>query len=93
MAFSMNRAVFCSFATLSILATHPYASNQENVATRLPQYASTETLQVSASNVYEPRPDAFGRWSVPFDHDGQHGIVGDAFDFKNRKPYPKQDRS
>jgi hypothetical protein len=44
-----------------------------------------EILGASAS--YEPRPYAFGRWSVPFDDGGEHRIIGGTFDDAARVLY------
>lgn len=33
-----------------------------------------------ADDVHLPRPYAFGEWSIPFDEDGEHEILGGAFD-------------
>ncbi len=35
---------------------------------------------LAADDVHLPRPYASGEWSVPFDDDGQHGIIGGTFD-------------
>ncbi len=35
---------------------------------------------LAADEVYLPRPYAYGSWSVPFDDDGAHSIIGGAFD-------------
>ena len=35
---------------------------------------------LAARNAYDPRPYAYGRWSVPFDRNGAHKIVGASFD-------------
>lgn len=42
---------------------------------------------LAAGEVWEPRPYAYGRWSVPFDGDGQHEIQGGAFDPVNHTLY------
>lgn len=34
---------------------------------------------LSADEVHEPRPYDYGRWSVPFDDDGAHKIIGGAW--------------
>lgn len=34
---------------------------------------------LAASELSDPRPYAFGRWSVPFDRDGAHEIIGGAY--------------
>jgi hypothetical protein len=36
-----------------------------------------------ASNVYDPRPYAYGEWDVPFDNDGEHAIIGGVLDEEN----------
>ena len=35
---------------------------------------------LAATETYEPRPYAYGRWSVPFDDGGRHRIIGGTFD-------------
>lgn len=35
---------------------------------------------LAAGRPHEPRPYAYGAWSVPFDDDGDHAIIGGAFD-------------
>lgn len=35
---------------------------------------------LAAAETYEPRPYAYGRWSVPFDDGGRHHIIGGAID-------------
>ena len=35
---------------------------------------------LAASEPWEPRPYAFGRWSVPFDDGGRHAILGGTYD-------------
>jgi hypothetical protein len=42
---------------------------------------------LAASEPYEPRPYAFGRWSVPFDDGGEHRIIGGTFDESGRVLY------
>ena len=34
---------------------------------------------LAASALSDPRPYAYGRWSVPFDRDGAHSIIGGAY--------------
>lgn len=42
---------------------------------------------LAASEAYEPRPYAYGRWSVPFDEAGRHRILGGTFDEATRTLY------
>jgi len=35
---------------------------------------------LAAENVYDPRPYAYGKWSVPFDDGGRHLVIGATFD-------------
>ena len=35
---------------------------------------------LAASDVYEPRPYAYGKWSIPYDKNGEHLIIGGTFD-------------
>lgn len=42
---------------------------------------------LAAGEVWQPRPYAYGRWSVPFDDDGAHEIQGGAFDPVNATLY------
>ncbi len=42
---------------------------------------------LAAENAYEPRPYAYGRWSLPFDQDGAHKVVGATFDSAERVVY------
>ncbi|RZS93819.1 hypothetical protein [Aquimarina brevivitae] len=35
---------------------------------------------LNAENVWDPRPYAYGRFSVPFDEQGEHSIIGATFD-------------
>ena len=35
---------------------------------------------LAATNVYDPKPYAYGVWDVPFDNGGLNNIVGGAFD-------------
>ena len=42
---------------------------------------------LAASEVYEPRPYAYDRWSVPFDDGGSHSIIGGAFNPVDRVLY------
>jgi hypothetical protein len=45
-----------------------------------------ETI-LAAPAPYELRPYAFGRWSVPFDDNGRHSIIGGAFDHQHSMLY------
>jgi hypothetical protein len=42
---------------------------------------------LAAPAPYDPRPYAFGRWSVPFDDNGRHSIIGGAFDNEHSMLY------
>jgi len=42
---------------------------------------------VGAANPWDPRPYAYGRWSLPFDGQGRFGISGGAFDPEEKVLY------
>lgn len=42
---------------------------------------------LAATNVYDPRPYAYGRWTVPFGDDPGHTIIGGAYDPVERVLY------
>ncbi|NOY91939.1 MAG: hypothetical protein GXP55_12150 [Deltaproteobacteria bacterium] len=35
---------------------------------------------LAAENVYDPRPYAYGKWTVPFEDGGKHRVIGASFD-------------
>ncbi len=42
---------------------------------------------LAASRVSEPRPYAYGKWSLPFDDNGSHSIIGASYDSENNMLY------
>ena len=36
---------------------------------------------INAGNVWDPRPVAYGKWSIPFDGNGKHVIIGATLNF------------
>ena len=64
---------------------------------RLPTYAAADNYSydwffdvddiLAATNVYDPRPYAYGRWDVPFGDNPGHVVIGGAFDPVGRVLY------
>ncbi len=42
---------------------------------------------LAATDVYDPRPYDYGKWSVPYDDGGRHKVIGATFDPAKRVLY------
>ena len=42
---------------------------------------------LNAENIYDPRPYYYGKWSQPYDDNGQHSIIGASYDGKEGALY------